>query len=435
MNTVEDRVREALRTRAEDFTASPDAWPRIRARSSAGAAGRRRRGIPRRTWPARFMVPAAAAAAMVAVAVAAVAVSDAVGRPGTVRLAPPAPASASAPAGHAASATPPYSASGPAEQLLLMDPPVSAVIGLKVRPITAGQADRVESYFWIGDVSPRYWTDQIAQGPQLCTDTVNATNGQSQGFCSPLPKPSAAHPAVATGGGGAGSGHPIIHGAAVQRVTSVTAVLPDGRSFPGTVATGRGFSVKVWTVGYPKVNGVRLVFRDASGAEVASLGTAASLGPLPVGQPGSGGLPVFRYPGVQGNPAGTMKAYLIDGRVAFWSLVTGGNISPVPAVGGPAVDGLILPFDYSRQGGNFYPRLVEGFGYADADVASVTLHLPGGELVGTPTFAAWPGSGLRFWAASLPTKIQYGGQTIKVTAYDAAGHAIGQYTLGLVGVG
>ncbi len=443
MNTVEDRVREALRTRAEDFTASPDAWQRIRARSIAGAGGRRRRSVPRRSWQARFMIPACAAAAVVAIAVAALAVSDAVGRPGHAdvsRLAPPASATAGtsrrAAKGVGPSATPsptpPYSASGPAEQLLLMDPPVSAVIGLKVRPSSAAQANRAEGYFWIGDASPRYWADQISTGAQLCNDTVDARNGESSGFCSPLPKPNAGHPAVVTGSESVGTGQRIIQGAAAQQVTAVAAVLPDGRSFPGAVATGRGFPMKAWTVGYPQASGVRLVFRDESGTEVASLDTAAPLGPPQVRQPSSGGKPVFRYPAGGGIPAGTMTAYLIDGRVGFWSRVDGGYISPAPAIGGPAADGLILPFDFSRQARNVYPRLDEGFGYARADVTTVVLHLPGGELVGTPTFAAWPGSGLRLWTVSLPTEIQYAGQTIKVTAYDAAGHVIGQDTLGLI---
>ncbi len=404
MNTVEDRVREALRTRAEDFTASPDAWQRVRARSMAGAGGRRRRGVPRRTWPARFMIPAAAAAAVVAITLAAVAVSDVVGGPGA-GLAPGTSATAPAAAGTSGrvatatpSPTPPYSASGPAEQLLLMDPPVSAVIGLKIRPSAAGQANRVEGYFWIGDASPRYWADQISTGAQLCNDTVNATNGESSGFCSPLPKPGAGHLAFVTGSESVGTGQRIIQGDAAQQVTSVAAVLPDGRSFPGAIATGKGFPAKAWTVGYPQASGVRLVFRDAAGTEVATLGTAAPLGPPQVRQPSSGGEPVFRYPAGGGIPAGTMTAYLIDGRVGFWSQLYGGYISPVPAAGGPAADGLILPFDFSRQAENVSPRLDEGFGYARADVATVVLHLPGGELVGTPTSAAWPGSGLRLWA-------------------------------------
>lgn len=139
---------------------------------------------------------------------------------------------------------------------------------------------------------------------------------------------------------------------------------------------------------------------------------------------------MFRYPAGGGIPAGTMTAYLVDGRVGFWSRVAGGYISPVPAIGGPAVDGLILPFDFSRQARNVYPRLVEGFGYARADVTSVVLHLPGGELVGTPTFAAWPGSGLRLWAVSLPTEIRYAGQAIEVTAYDAAGQVVATVPIG-----
>ena len=80
-------------------------------------------------------------------------------------------------------------------------------------------------------------------------------------------------------------------------------MLSDGRSFPGVLKTGHGFPVKAWTVGYPPARGVRLVFRDASGAEVASSSTAAPIGPPQTAQPRSGGLEVFRYPGSQEEPA------------------------------------------------------------------------------------------------------------------------------------
>ena len=66
MNTLEDRFRAALRVRAEDFSADPDAWARIRARTQAA---RRRRGGPRSSAVSRFLIPAAAAAAVVAIVV------------------------------------------------------------------------------------------------------------------------------------------------------------------------------------------------------------------------------------------------------------------------------------------------------------------------------------------------------------------------------
>ena len=73
MNTLEDRVRSALRARAEDFSAEPDAWLRLAARRRSGR--RRRAGVLRRRWPTAFLIPAAAAAAVVATVVAAVTVA------------------------------------------------------------------------------------------------------------------------------------------------------------------------------------------------------------------------------------------------------------------------------------------------------------------------------------------------------------------------
>ena len=67
MNTLEDRVRAALRVRAEDFSADPDALARIRARAQAA---RRRRGGPRSPSVGRFLIPAVAAAAVVAIVAA-----------------------------------------------------------------------------------------------------------------------------------------------------------------------------------------------------------------------------------------------------------------------------------------------------------------------------------------------------------------------------
>jgi hypothetical protein len=79
MNTLEDRVRSALRARAEDFSADPDAWLRLAARRRAGR--RRRAALLRWRWPAAFLIPAAAAAAVVATVVAAVTVAGVAGRP------------------------------------------------------------------------------------------------------------------------------------------------------------------------------------------------------------------------------------------------------------------------------------------------------------------------------------------------------------------
>ena len=420
MNTLEDRVRGALRAHAEGFSAGPDAWARIRARSLARG---RRRGVLR-FWPeGRLLIPVAAAAAVVAIVLASVGLSDLFGRAGSApavggaaRPKPTAPMRGSLPPG--------WSASGPAAQMLLTDPPASAVIGLSIpRP---AKASAVNGYFWIGYASPHYWFDQITPGPQFCNDTVNVTSGQSSGFCWPLPQLSAGHPASATGSESVGTGQTILAGAASAQVTSVAAVLPDGRGYPGVVKTGTGFSVKAWTVGYPPAKGVRLVFRDASGTEVANLGTAAPAGPPQVAQPRSGGLVVFRYPAGQKTAAGAVRAYLIGGRVGFWSPTWGGHIAPVAATDGPAVDGIILGFGLGGQ----HPKAVEALGYSSDGVARVVLHLPGGGQAQTSVFTYFGSSAVWLWKISLPTHLDFAGRTFTVTAYDGAGHVIQTVTLG-----
>jgi hypothetical protein len=431
MNTLEDRVRGALRVRAEDFSADPDAWARIRTRSRAA---RRRPPVLRFLRGGRLLIPAAAAAAVVAIVLASVGLSDVFGRAGSAPevggTARPKPTSTANP-GAVPSPLGPYSPSGPASQMLLTDPPVSAVIALGI-PRAAGHPDHANGYFWIGYASPRYWFDQITPGPQFCNDTVNVTSGGSSGFCWPLPRLGAGHLSSVTGSENVGTGQTILQGAAAAQVTSMAAVLPDGRSYPGVVKTGRGFPVKAWTVGYPPAQGVRLVFRDASGAEVATLSSAAPIGPPHVAQPRSGGIAVFRYPSSPATRAGDTTAYLIDGQVGFWSTTWGGYIAPVPAVGGPAADGIVLAFGLASSRQNPYPKLVEAFGYARAGVARIVLHLPSGQAAAS-TVAAWPGSRIRLWAVSLPTHLHFAGRTFTVTAYDAAGHVVQTDTLGQTG--
>jgi hypothetical protein len=420
MNTLEDRMRAALRAHAEDFSAHPDAWAQIQARRQAA---RRRRGRPRWSGLSRFLIPAAAAAAVVAIVVGVtVTVNGATGR------------STGAPAGGAGSphATPsaPRSASRVLRSFLEQEPASSAILTLPL-PRTSTPAD---AYFWMARNSPAYWLDQIEPGLQLCQMTLNVPNGGGQGFCWPLPRMGAGQLAVVTGNEGSyvGDGQQIAVGAAAGQVASVAAVLPDGRVFPGIVGTGRGFPYKVWAVGYPPASGVRLVYRDAAGREITSLSTAAPNGPPQTRQPRSGGIVVFSYPAARYSQAGATTAYLIDGHVGFWSSLWGGYIAQVPASGGPAADGIILEFGPGGSRQDPYPKLLEAFGYARTDVARIVLHLPGGQAE-TSTFAAWPGSGIRLWAVPLPTHLDYAGRTFTVTAYDAAGHVVQTDTTGRIG--
>lgn len=237
-----------------------------------------------------------------------------------------------------------------------------------------------------------------------------------------------------TGNEYVGTGQPVLLGAATALVTSMAAVLPGGRSFPGVVKTGHGFPVKAWTVSYPQAKGARLVFRDASGREVASLGTAAPLGPPQVAQPRGGGRQMFVHYAENGQASGTTLAYLIDGRVGFWSAMWGGHISPVPADGQPVVGGLTIPF--GQVAGAGYQE-VEAFGYAHANVARVVLRTVDGSVAATATLAAgWAGSNLRLWAVPLPPSTWVRGNglsSVTATAYDSAGHVLGRVQLGSMG--
>ena len=427
MNTVEDRVREALRRRAEDFTASPDAWQRIRARSRPGAAGRRR-GLSR---AGRFMIPAGAAAAVVVIAVVAAILAGGVsGRPGKVpvgaaRTSPPATSSPRA-TGPSDSVIPP--------NLLQEDPPKTPITRLPVPPTPA----KTVTYFWLGDPNPAYWVDEVPAGPQLCQFLYDGLLGVGGGFCEA--QPSRAHPVTATESAGPWEikGEEFVMGVAAARVKSVTAVLPDGRTYPGTVGGGRGLPYRTWAVSYRSGSGaVRLVFRDAAGRQVADLSAAAPQNPARIQQPRSGGVTVYRYAGVPGIPAGTVTGYLVDGRVGFWSpLFAYAAICPVPAGAQPALNGLVTDPITSETGASM---AVVALGYAHTGVARVVVRVPDGKLLSVSTFAAgWRGSDLRLWAVKLPKdsfNVAKGSSTaVTAMAYDAAGQVIGTVQLGELGL-
>ncbi|HEX6523346.1 MAG TPA: hypothetical protein VF070_25600 [Streptosporangiaceae bacterium] len=414
MNThpVEERLRDALAAHAESFSASPDAWTRIRDRSS-------RRSRPRQMWHAPYLIPAAAAVTVVAVALGATVLAHGFSGQG----------STAAPAG-SATATPGPSRvgrrlpTGPAPQLLVTDPPASPIISLDV-------AADAKDWFWIGTPSPQYWLRYIGTSHDFCQWAATAYGGS--GACWPMPALNPSHPAVVLHNDDR-AGRLSLSGAVAPEITSVTSVLPDGRTFAGKVGTGRGFPLKAWAVGSPAVKGTRLVFGDAAGHVVANLSTAAPRGPgeLAVSRPRGGGVTVFRYTGGKGNPDGSMMGYLVDGHAGFWSPMWGAEISPLPAAGPPVIAGLADLFDLSASGAW---QASEAFGYAHANVAKVVVHLPGGGTVTAATVAAgWPGSDLRLWAVALPAgswnPVQDATPRLPATAYDTAGHAIGHVQLG-----
>lgn len=440
MNGVEERLREALRAHAEGFTAHPDAWRQLNARSHR--AGSRRQWF-RLSWPA--MIPLAAAVAVVAVVAAALLVVHGVfggaGRtPETGVTATPTARPASPSASPGPDRVPGGPGSGPTGEMLAADPPLSAVVHVRVPWVgkkVHGQAEQVTSYFWLGRNDPGVWSFQVNPGLQLCNDTVNDSGGGASGFCWPQYAAGPPHLASVTGSEGVQTDQTIMVGEAVARVRSVTAVLADGRTYPGSVTTGRGLPGVVWTVGYPWSPGVpftrgaHLVFRDAAGKQVTVLDPHAPVGPPQTSQPASGGVTLFSYPAGNGEPAGTVQAYLIHGEVGFWSRIWGGAISQRRAAGSPVLGGLTRPFG---AGGGGNPSPAVALGYAHADVARVVLRAGGRQLASAATAAAgWPGSSLRLWHARVPLTMQQLGRdrlVVTATAYDAAGHVLGQVKLG-----
>jgi hypothetical protein len=235
-----------------------------------------------------------------------------------------------------------------------------------------------------------------------------------------------------------GGGQPVLYGIANSGFTSVAAVLPDGRSYPGTMETGRGFTQKAWAVTYPDVPGVDLVFGDGAGS---SLGTSIRTPPGPPvnRQPRSGGVLAFRYPAGHYTVPGSVTAYLINGHVGFWTSAPDtepfGQWSPTSAISGPALGGIMYPFGQDNPSGVME---VGAMGYAHANVARVVLRLAdGSKYVALSRAAGWPGSDLRLWSVALPGKLvnEITGTIAPVTAtaYNAAGQVIGQVQLGTSG--
>lgn len=427
MNSVEERLREALRVHAEEFTAHPDAWRQLTSR-------RRRRGGPPWCWlrsAGPTLVPLAAAVAVVAaVAMAILLVNGVSGRDGLVPAGGSTPRPVPSPAGLP---------QGMDQLMFTADPPLSAVVSVRVPWIgkkAGGRPERVTSYFWLARNNPASWPDQVNPGLQLCNATFNDSAGGA-GMCWPQSAAGPPHLASVTGGQGVQTDQTIMVGEAVARVRSVTAVLADGRTYPGAVTTGRGLPGVVWAVGYPwtagfpYTRGAHLVFRDAAGKQVTVLDPHAPAGPPRTAQPASGGVTLFSYPAGHGQPAGTVQAYLIHGEVGFWSRIWGGAISQRLAAGPPVLGGLIQPFGV---GGDGSATPAVALGYAHADVARVVLRAGGRQLASAATAAAgWPGSSLRLWHVRLPLTMEQLGTHRAVTtatAYDAAGHVLGQVQLG-----
>jgi hypothetical protein len=400
MNTVEDRLRDALRERAAQSPIDPDAWARTVARS--------RRRLGRAPMWSRFMIPAAAAAAVVAIVAGATALTGhggPRGGSGATRSSSASPSASGAPA-------PP----GPGNYLIKGTPPISAIVPTK---LTVG-SQTTWTFVWFGRLK-----SDPGEGILLCSVT-DGGGYLGSGGCGPVQFQAQQGFVEGTG--------TIKLIVSDRQVTSLTALLPHGRTVSGVSAWGRGFPDKVWLVNFPGQDNATIVLRNASGHVVKRL-SITGVYPTP-SQPRSGGITLFSYPAGSIAPsAGTMTAYLFDGRVigvdgrvvGFWGSDSSSVISNVPASGPPAVENL---------GGSWLrgAKVVEYYGYAHENVSRVVLRLPDGRQYGAQATAAWPGSGLRLWHFSVPIKaatFESGKQVM--LGYDAAGQVVWQEPLGAAG--
>jgi hypothetical protein len=213
-------------------------------------------------------------------------------------------------------------------------------------------------------------------------------------------------------------------------VTSVSAVLPDGRSYPGTISGGRGFAERAWAVLSPDVKGIRLVFKDAAGREIFGQTAPGPLYYPAVAQPRSGGDMIYHCASCQI----TVNAYLLDGHVGFWVTGQGGGvISPVTPSDNArsALAGTWLDLGIGQG-------KVVMVGYAPMDATRVKVRLQDGHQYSVPTLAApWPGSDVRLWVLVVPESAIAkhmdgpGPSPVIARAYGASGQIGAEAELGL----
>ncbi len=244
MTDLEDRVRDALLARAGEFTASPDAWERTRARAGRRAV-RRQAGRPRRQrWLTRF-TPLAAAAAVLVIAAGSAIFAETGGTP-------------------APRATPTSAGQGGFPGVDCAFPGMNKKIRVAGVQISAKVTVNGVTTWWTRIPEDKY--------PHVKTDLSLC---QSHGYgASSTPKlPLDPGQLVRADGPPTTflADSSSVSGIAAGSVTSVSAVLANGHVIPGSVAYGRGFPYAAWWVDYLQGISATLVFRDAAGRVVKEI--------------------------------------------------------------------------------------------------------------------------------------------------------------------
>ena len=257
MTDLEERVRDALRARAEEFTASPDAWERTRARAGRRAIRRQAHRPARQRWLTRF-APLAAAAAVLVIGAGTATLAATGGFSAALHQVGLEPGGSPAPA-----ATP----SGGDRDRLRGSPCVFPGMNKKIPVVGVQTSAKVT----VNQVTT--WWTRIPESmyPQSKTDLalcqVNDHGGSGEPE-SPLGQGQLVRASVPFSGLGGGTS---MSGIAVASVTSVEADLENGSVVRGSVAYGHGFPYAAWWITYPQGITARLVFRNAAGQVVRTM--------------------------------------------------------------------------------------------------------------------------------------------------------------------
>jgi hypothetical protein len=265
MTKLEERVRDALRARAGEFTASPDAWERTTARAGRRVI-RRQAGHPRRQRWLTQLTPLAAAAAVLVIGAGTATVAGSGGLNGAVRPLGLGRSENTAPKATlktASSSGPSLAGSGGSQCAFPGSPPKVPVTGV---PISAKVTlDGVTTWWTRVPESVYSVVDQSHPKETHLALCQIRRDGNVGGYVFPLGKGQLVQ---AVAGGSRGSS---VSGIAAASVTSVEADLANGQVVRGSVAYGHGFPYAAWWVSYPLGDPATLVFRNAAGQQVAVL--------------------------------------------------------------------------------------------------------------------------------------------------------------------
>jgi hypothetical protein len=305
MTDLEERVRDALRARAGEFTASADAWERTTARAGRRAIRRQARRPGRQRWLTRF-TPLAAAAAVLVIGVggatlAGTGVLRHVGLGPDGNTAPRATPSPEKGGGRGAKRGVPCAFPGMPKKIPVSGVPISAKVTV----------DNVTTW-WTRIPKSMY--------PQVNTDLNLCQRHGSGGSGSPVAPLGPGQLVQAdTPFGGLNDGMHV-SGIAVASVTSVEADLANGSVAHGWVAYGRGFPYAAWWLAYPQGIAATLVFRNAAGQPVKKIAE-----PYPPASALKNAVPITPAPGgrapVTSRPCMQAKVPQVMDGIKVWTYV------------------------------------------------------------------------------------------------------------------